>query len=96
MVTVALDVMGVGCGHSSGVSMEVLSVWPPSRPMPHRSWAPPELLYWEPLLCSLTLSFISEVWVAFHKVDSGHRKDVAASHRRCLCGKVVMVLGSFR
>lgn len=44
----------------------------------------------------LTSSFISEVWVAFHKVDSGHRKDMAASHRKCQHGKVVMVLGTFR
>lgn len=42
---VALDAVGGGCGHSRGVGMEVLSVWPPSRPMSHRSWAPPELLY---------------------------------------------------
>lgn len=77
----------------------VVSAWRCCQFGPHRGTchtAPPELLYWEPLLCSLTPSFTSEAWVAFHKVDSDHRKDMAASHRRCQCGKVVMVLGTFR
>lgn len=85
---VTLDAMG-------GVSVEVLTVWPPSLHMSHRSWAPPELLYWEPLLCSLIPSFISEVWVAFHKVDSGHRIWLLVTGGAGV-GKVVMVLGSFR